>query len=280
MQIGINIKDHPIVSAIVAFLAAALSGFAYSEGKILKMSAYLGAILLAALVTDFLSAKFAPGDADFPAKSPVKELKFLFAVQIIVVILTIIRFQIFTDWQHTEFVRKLPLLMLMALFVFPAVPLITFFRWKYSLRDLGFRRRGLWLGLPIVLIIGAAALLFAPEDMNFGKMYQEMGLFQMILVGFFVAAIPEELTRVLMQTRIGKVFENYAVGWLTASAVWAFIHLPNFYSHNTQGIVSAVWGVLAILPIGLLWGYMTHRTRSILPAAIVHGTNLWGLHDF
>jgi len=31
--------------------------------------------------------------------------------------------------------------------------------------------------------------------------------------------------------------------------------------------------------MGLLWGYMTHRTKSLLPAVLVHGFNLWGLHN-
>jgi membrane protease YdiL (CAAX protease family) len=280
MKLVSDIKQHPVVSAVIGLLAAALLIYSYSEGKLVKMAAYLGAILLAALVTDFLSSRFAANNADFAVKSPAKELKFLLAVQIVIIILSIIRFQVFTDWQHTSFVFKLPLFILMLLFVFPIVLLIAFLRWKYSLKDLGFRLRGIWLGLPVILIIGVAAYFFAPQDMNFGKMYEEMGVIQMILVGFLVAAIPEELTRVLMQTRLGNFLENYAVGWLIAGVIWAFIHLPNFYSQNTKGLISAVWGVLGILPVGLLWGFMTHRTKSILPAVTVHGTNLWGLHDF
>jgi membrane protease YdiL (CAAX protease family) len=134
--------------------------------------------------------------------------------------------------------------------------------------------------LPVILIIGVTAYLSKPEKILFGAMLEEMGIVSMILTGFLVAAIPEELTRVLMQTRIGKVFENYAAGWLIASTIWAFLHFPNFWAQNSQCLFPAIEGVLTILPIGLLWGFMTHRTRSILPAVLVHGTNLWGLQNF
>ena len=280
MKIFSSIKQHPIVSAILALLAAALLSFAFSEGKTIKMAAYLGAILLAALVTDFLATKFKTDGAHFLVKLPAKELKLILATQAVVIIVSIIRFQIFTDWQNTGIIFKLPILVLILLFVFPVVLFAAFLKWKYSLEDLGFRLRGFRIGLPVILIIGATAYFFAPEKIQFAVNYREMGLPQMILIGFLVAAAPEEFVRFLMQTRIGKVLENYAVGWLVASIIWAFMHLPNFYSYNTQGFASAVWGVLAILPIGLLWGFMTHRTRSILPAVTVHGTNFWALHDF
>lgn len=256
-------------------------GFAQRTEKAAEMLAYLAAMLMAAIVTDFLAARFKPADADFKIKFLPKELKFLFAVQIVVIVISLVRFQVFTDWQHTGFVFKLPILILMILFVFPVVLLFVYLKkWRYSPKDLGFRLRGVWLGLPVILIIGAAAYFFKPEKILFGAVYEEMGLLSMILTGFLVAAIPEELTRVLIQTRVGKVLrDNAAAGWLIASIIWAFLHLPNFWAQSGD-FISALWSVLAILPIGLLWGYMTHRTRSIMPAVSVHGTNLWGLQNF
>jgi membrane protease YdiL (CAAX protease family) len=35
-----------------------------------------------------------------------------------------------------------------------------------------------------------------------------------------------------------------------------------------------------MMPIGFLWGYLTHRTKSLLPAVLVHGLNFWGLQNF
>jgi hypothetical protein len=35
-----------------------------------------------------------------------------------------------------------------------------------------------------------------------------------------------------------------------------------------------------IIPIGLMCGYLTHRTKSIIPSVLVHGSNFWGLQNF
>ena len=34
-----------------------------------------------------------------------------------------------------------------------------------------------------------------------------------------------------------------------------------------------------IVPLGLLWGYLTHRTGSFLPSVVLHATNIWGLQN-
>jgi Type II CAAX prenyl endopeptidase Rce1-like len=48
-------------------------------------------------------------------------------------------------------------------------------------------------------------------------------------------------------------------------------------SHST---VEAMLGVINIVPLGLLWGYLTHRTGSFLPSMLLHGLNFWGLQNF
>ena len=39
-------------------------------------------------------------------------------------------------------------------------------------------------------------------------------------------------------------------------------------------------GAVRIVPLGLMWGYITYRTKSLLPATLVHGLNVWGLQNF
>lgn len=281
MKIFADILQHPFIAGFIALLAAVLAAFAFTEGRICQMSAYLAAVLAAVLVTDFLASKFVAGGEPFKIKSLKKELALILTVQLVILILSVVRFQVFTDWQNTGMAIKLPVLLLMILFVYPAVLIAAMMRWRYSLKEIGFVLKNFRPALPVILIIGAAAYFFAPEKMKFAAIYREMGLIPMILTGFLVAAIPEELTRFLLQTRLGKFVGNNAFGWVAASLVWAFLHLPNFYAQgrNTD-LTAALWQILAITPIGLLWGYMTHRTRSILPATAVHGTNLWGLQNF
>jgi hypothetical protein len=61
-----------------------------------------------------------------------------------------------------------------------------------------------------------------------------------------------------------------------ASSIWAAFHLPVFWV-GSHSFVHAAIGCVQILPLGLLWGYVSLRTRSFLPAALLHCTNFWGL---
>jgi hypothetical protein len=57
------------------------------------------------------------------------------------------------------------------------------------------------------------------------------------------------------------------------------MHAPKWLGEGAdlyEGAMSSV----RLIPLGLLWGYMTHRTKSILPATFVHGLNVWGLQNF
>jgi membrane protease YdiL (CAAX protease family) len=33
------------------------------------------------------------------------------------------------------------------------------------------------------------------------------------------------------------------------------------------------------MPLGFLWGYITHRTKSLFPSIVIHALNLWGLQN-
>jgi len=60
--------------------------------------------------------------------------------------------------------------------------------------------------------------------------------------------------------------------------MWAALHLPHEFgaSHSLAGSLTYA---ISIVPLGLLWGYLTMRTQSILPSILLHGTNLWGLQN-
>ena len=120
------------------------------------------------------------------------------------------------------------------------------------------------------------AAFFASQRAGLGSQY-ELGLREGLTQGG--GKLPEEFVRYLTQTRLGKILTNNAAGWLIASVIWASLHLPSFYANNTRGFVYALLGVVTILPLGLLWSFINHRTRSIVPAVLVHGTNLWALQD-
>jgi membrane protease YdiL (CAAX protease family) len=92
------------------------------------------------------------------------------------------------------------------------------------------------------------------------------------------AAVPEEFFRFAWQTRVGALRRNRAAGWFIASVAWAILHAPRFWDEGHSAI-GTLMGVVDIVPLGLLWGYLMHRTRSLLPSTLLHATNIWGLQN-
>ena len=110
-------------------------------------------------------------------------------------------------------------------------------------------------------------------------MITEEGIIGTLFTGFIVAALSEEFWRFIAQTRLAVLFNNKALAWFVATIIWAFMHAPKWYG-DSGNLYEAIAGSLRIIPIGLMWGYMTYKTKSILPSVIVHGSNLWGLQNF
>lgn len=92
------------------------------------------------------------------------------------------------------------------------------------------------------------------------------------------AALPEEFLRFAWQTRVSALFANRTTGWLVATMIWAMLHAPKIWSES-HSLIGTSMGVVSIVPLGLLWGYLTHRMRSFLPSMLVHATDVWGLQN-
>lgn len=146
------------------------------------------------------------------------------------------------------------------------IALVLLFGFKYRLKDLGFRCAYFWTALPVIFIFAAVSWLFGAWS-DFHSIMHSFGTpVKTLLVGIASAALPEEFFRFIWQTRLGSLLKNRAVGWLLASMLWSALHYPRIPYPEY---------LLALLPFGLFWGYVTYRTRSILPSVLIHGTNLW-----
>jgi membrane protease YdiL (CAAX protease family) len=62
--------------------------------------------------------------------------------------------------------------------------------------------------------------------------------------------------------------------------IWSVMHLPKWIGDGGGTLFDGLMGSLHIVPLGLMWGYITHRTKSIFPAILAHGMNVWGLQNF
>ena len=155
---------------------------------------------------------------------------------------------------------------------------------KYKARQIGIWGFKYWfVGIPLIILIGGVAYLSFPEDMQFQSELNQGGVSVLmknfLLLGLLTAAIPEEIARTLFQSRLSIVMKNKALAWFFVSIIWALQHIPLFSFQSDGSYYGATISALGIIPIGMLWGYLNERYKSIVPSVLIHATNLWGLQN-
>jgi membrane protease YdiL (CAAX protease family) len=275
-----NIISNKLTSILLTGVFILLSQWSVYTGTLAHLAGYLVAMLLCVFIVEYFHTS-RPQRSTLPIKNSQREFAVLATIIALQYVVSIFRFIVFSDFQSVHPGIRLSLFILMILVIYPVALIIYFFFLKkYRPSELGLRFD--WrvaVSVILIAIIGSISFLVAPEKIRFAEFFGKMGLLQMIVLGFFSAAIPEEFMRIILQTRLGKVLNNRALGWFITGVIWAGVHIPNFYSQDKE-MSSACIAALQILPLGLLWGYMTYRFKSIWPSVIIHGTNLWGLQNF
>ena len=168
----------------------------------------------------------------------------------------------------------------MFVFALPVPLAIYLFAKGYGLADLGLRLRPIkiWaVSLAVWVLAGLFAYLTNANGMQLQKA-MSYGFTEFILQGVITAGLSEEFLRFVLQTRLRNVIDSPLFCVVIASAVWSLMHLPiDLYQGGNAYEIARY--TIQIIPIGFVWGYMTYRTGSILPAVFVHGFNIWGLQN-
>lgn len=273
-------KNYKLGFLLGVVLSLALMVLAFIEDSLLKVVIYLLTLFGGFLLSEFFYHKKKIKNLEWEVIHPKNEFYVIAFTQIVVVSLTIFWFLV-VDHSTVNFVVKIITLVLRLLFVFPIFLLVYFLAIKkYTLKQLGILGFDHWyVSLPIILLIGGVSYLFFPDGLQFKAILKENGYHSLITLGFLTAAIPEEITRSLFQSRLGIMLNNKIIAWFAASVLWAVIHIPLFTFNTNGNYYDAIISALGILPIGLLWGYLNERYKSIIPSVLIHGTNLWGLHN-
>jgi membrane protease YdiL (CAAX protease family) len=274
-----TLRRHPFALFLILATFAVVIYYTWSEGKLLHGIGYLGAVVVGGIITDIaviLRPKISIG---FPIKKPVKqEVVVIFICTFLGVAFLLVRF--FIGWETLNGVVKLMLLPLI-LFTFPVVlAAIYLFRYRYKPRELGVNLNCWYLPIILHLLWAAVTLSVAPESSHWKEAYKEYGLLNLLFTGIVTAALSEEFVRMLIQTRTGKLARNFATGFIVATTIWAFMHIPIYFrDHADPNLMEGCLGAITIMPIGFFWGYLTYRTKSMIPAILMHGFNLWGLQN-
>ncbi len=278
-----DVRAHPLVTLTLLALAAWIVTVASDKPKAI---AYLAACFVCALVADAL----APGSADgkrgettageprLPVVRPRAEFHALSVFVAFSALGMHARFGVLDGLVPRP--AQLVLIVVGMLCLLQVVP-VLWLAWRgYRATTLGVR----WTGAPTALvcaaIVAATALSIDPDGAPFVKAvragaWAELAL---VLAGAAPQIIAEEGLRLTLQTRIAALTSNAALGWLLATLPWALLHIPAWIDSG-DSLQGAVGGALRIVPIGLMWGFLTWRTGSIVPALLAHQLNVFGLQN-
>ncbi|PCJ25963.1 MAG: hypothetical protein COA97_06550 [Flavobacteriales bacterium] len=231
-------------------------------------------------VIEILSAKFQ--FTNTAIKKPKKEIGMTILFIVIGIVALILNFSIKNSETQVGLLYHIPVMFLMFFFTLPVGLFIYLLINKYRLKELGLKFKPIkifLLGIIIWVTTGLFALIFNYDGVLWSAGYKELGgTLGIILQGVLGAALVEEFTRYILQTRFQYLIKNTGFSILLASFIWAFMHFPvNYFKGNEiSGIFTYC---IQIIPLGFIWGFITHRTKSILPSVFAHGLNLWGFQN-
>lgn len=235
---------------------------------------------IAVVCIHFFTEKFPPKN-EIQVKAPKRELIVALLFSAIGAVLIGLNFY-FKSHPIEIGLVKIPFILGMFLFTFPLGLAIYLLIKKYKILDLGIRTNPIlyvFLGLLVWGLTGLFAYLFNPQGIIWKEGLQEMGgILGLIINGLIAAALAEEFTRFIIQSRFEKVIKVEGLNILFATIIWAFMHFPMAYFQSNDTISTTIY-CIQIIPLGFVWGYLTHRTKSIVPAILAHGFNLWGLQN-
>ncbi|MCG3135544.1 MAG: hypothetical protein HMLKMBBP_03251 [Planctomycetes bacterium] len=277
-----DVRAHPVVSAVLLALAARI---ATTAADTTKAVVYLAACASCVVLADALAPSAPDGrrgettaaEPRLRVVRPGPEFVVLAWMALVATLATLVRAGAF-DGALPPLVRAAVLLAGIAC-LFQVVPVLWLMVRGYRTRDLGGRWTGAAAGLACVAVVAAAAVAVDPDGAPVVRAARlgAWGEFA-LLVTALPQVFAEEFLRMTFQTRIAALTRNAALGWLLAAIPWAFLHAPMWVA-NGDTVAGAVGGSLRIVPIGLVWGFLTWRTGSLVPAVIAHALNLWGLQN-
>ena len=273
-----KIKENFLIFLLILTTALVTIYIGYRHDTLKQSLTYLGIMWFFSFLIDLYS-HLRPTKDIFVVRQPKRESFYFIASFSLGLVFLFFRFSPSIDWQHLHILVRLAVLPLI-LFMFPIALAIILLLLKYKPTDLGFRFNGLILVVPIVLISALVNRIVSPESLTYNALIAETGgVLGVLSTGIIAAGLSEEFFKVVGQTRLGAYIKNFGFGWFITVVIWAFMHAPKWYSEDLN-MTEAILGSIRIIPIGLMWSYLTHRTKSIFPSVLVHGTNFWGLQNF
>jgi membrane protease YdiL (CAAX protease family) len=273
-----RIRRNLLTFVLIALTAVTVLYVGFRHHAVKQAIAYLLVMWLCSCFVDLYAIKRSARN-DFPVRNPKRETLYFLLCTALGLVFFYLRFSGAVGWAHLNPFIKLALIPLV-LFVYPVGLAVIMLLLKYKPRDLGLRLQGFIVVIPVIAVSVITNRLVSPQSLTWNMVVAEGGgIAGALFSGFILAGLSEEFFRLIGQTRIGAFLGNKGAGWFITTLIWALMHAPKWYAEG-HDVAEALLSSIRIIPIGLMWGYITHRTGSILPAVVVHGTNYWGLQNF
>jgi membrane protease YdiL (CAAX protease family) len=276
-----DIKDNIQILVIMTLVNFIVLWNYVSNGKTLHGIGYFIFFYVSILTIHFFTKKIPPKN-EIEVKEPKEELTIAIIFAVLGTVFLALNFMLKSNLISDKIYTKIPIGFGSLLFGTP-IGIFTYLLFKrYKPMGLGLTTQpilSIIIGMTIWGLTGLFAYFFYPEGMRWSRAYQELGgIFGIILQGVIGAALFEEFSRFVIQSRFEKVFNIKGFNILLATTIWALMHSPVEFSKGNNLSGTLVY-CLQIIPLGFVWGYLTQRTKSIVPATFAHGLNLWGLQN-
>jgi membrane protease YdiL (CAAX protease family) len=268
-----TLRRHPGCATFLVTLTSALAADGLRRHALGRTLVYCAAVALSVLAVDLVLSRWPINVRPVPVRSP--RLETAVAAIMMVVGFGSLAALFIGQYRPSSILARLLFVAIGLGSAFGVTLIIFLLARRYRWSDLGVRSDRLFLALPIAGIFFALAWTFTRGSIL--NVVHSRESFMAWLTTMPVAALSEEFLRFVWQTRVAALRGNKAFGWIIASCAWAVMHGPRFWGEN--GFVHGTLGTMNIIPIGLLLGYVTHRSQSFLPAALAHATNVWGLQN-
>lgn len=261
-----------------------------SDGKVIHGIGYFIFFYATIAVIHFFTEKIPP-KAEFEVKQPKKEFFIIIGFTTLGVLFLVLNFMQKASVIPKNIFTAPPIILGVLLFTFPLGIIGYLLIKKYKIWQLGLATKPisyLFLALIVWGLTGLFAYVFNRSGILFEAAYEEFGgITGIIIQGLVGAGLAEEFSRFIMQSRFEKVYHSVGFSILFASTIWAFMHFPVWYFEafkksspdQNVNIMSIVSSCIQRIPLGFVWSYLTYRTRSLVPATLVHGFNLWGFQN-
>jgi membrane protease YdiL (CAAX protease family) len=276
-----DLKKHQSIAIILTVINLLVLWNFISAGNIEHGIGYFIFFYAALLIIHYLT-KINPPKNEIEVKEPRRELSVALIFSLLGGLFLSLNFMLKADLIPNTLLTRIPIFLGSFLFAMPLGMFVYFLIKKYRILALGLTIKplsSLLTGLVIWGLTGLFAYIFNKEGILWSVALEELGgVGGILLKGVIGAALFEEFTRFIIQSRFNKVFNSSGISILVASTIWAFMHFPVTYFKSSDLSGTLIY-CFQIIPLGFLWGYLTHRTKSIVPSTIVHGLNLWGFQN-